>query len=82
MQIDWTTFLLEIVNFLALVWILKRFLYKPVLDVLDARAARVRAETQQAERLRAEAEELKRQFDVRLAEWNREREDKRRGTCR
>lgn len=43
MQIDWTTFVLEIVNFLALVWLLKRFLYTPVLDVLARRRAGSRA---------------------------------------
>ena len=31
MAFDWTTFGLEIINFLALLWILKRFLYRPVL---------------------------------------------------
>ena len=39
MQFDWTTFVLEVLNFLVLLWILKRFLYQPVLDVLDARQA-------------------------------------------
>ena len=39
MQIDWTTFALEIINFLVLVWILKRFLYRPVLDTLARRRA-------------------------------------------
>ena len=32
-------FVLEIINFLVLVWILKRFLYKPVLDVIARRRA-------------------------------------------
>ena len=31
MELDWTTFVLEIVNFLVLVWILQRYLYRPVL---------------------------------------------------
>ena len=37
MQIDWTTLVLEIINFLVLVWILKRFLYKPVMEAIAAR---------------------------------------------
>ena len=41
MQFDWTTFALEIVNFLVLVWILRRFLYRPVTDVIARRAAEV-----------------------------------------
>ncbi len=37
MELNWTTFALEIVNFLILVWILKRFLYKPVLEAIARR---------------------------------------------
>ena len=39
MELNWTTFALEIVNFLALLWILKRFLYRPVLATLAERRA-------------------------------------------
>lgn len=74
MQFDWTTFVLEAINFLVLVWILKRFLYRPVLDVLDARQLRVLAETAHADRLRQEAESLKLQYEERLADWSKERE--------
>ena len=37
MELNWSTFVLEILNFLVLVWILKRFLYKPVLAVIARR---------------------------------------------
>ena len=40
MQLDLTSFLLELVNFAVLVWILHRFLYKPVLAAIDRRAQR------------------------------------------
>ena len=39
MELDWTTFALEIINFLVLVWMLKRFLYRPVLATLAERRA-------------------------------------------
>lgn len=77
MQFDWTTFVLEAINFLVLVWILKHFFYQPVLNVLDARQQRVRAEMTQAEQLQQEAESLKHQYEVRLADWNKEREQAR-----
>ena len=54
MAIDWTTFTLEVVNFLVLVWLLKRFLYQPVLEVLGRRQAGVAhtlAEARRAEAL-------------------------------
>jgi len=78
MQLDWTTFALEVINFLALVWILKRLFYQPVLNALDARQARVRAETAQAAKLQQEADSLRQQYEERLAHWAQEREEMRR----
>ena len=43
MELDWTTFILEIINFLVLVWILHRFLYQPVMNVIAQRRAHHRA---------------------------------------
>lgn len=72
MQIDWTTFLLEILNFLVLVWILKRFFYQPVLAVLDKRRAYVKEETDNAAHIKQEAEALKSQFETRMKAWEQE----------
>lgn len=74
MQFDWTTFALEILNFLVLVWILKRFFYQPVLAMLDARQARIRNELAKAGQAQREGEALKQQYDQRLADWQQERE--------
>lgn len=41
MLIDWFTVLAQIGNFLILMWLLKHFLYKPVLDAIDAREKRI-----------------------------------------
>jgi F-type H+-transporting ATPase subunit b len=51
MELDATTFVLEIINFLVLLWLLQRFLFKPARAAL---AARAQAAAEQAERLRAE----------------------------
>jgi len=32
MLIDWFTVIAQVINFLILVWLLKKFLYKPILD--------------------------------------------------
>lgn len=78
MQLDWTTFILEIVNFLVLVWILQRFLYRPVLTMLDARQQRINEQTEHAERLHADAEALQRQYAARLEDWQQQQEAARR----
>lgn len=55
MLIDWFTVGAQIVNFLILVWLLKHFLYKPILDAIDAREKRIAAELADADARRAEA---------------------------
>jgi F-type H+-transporting ATPase subunit b len=41
MHLDWWTLALQTVNFAILVWLLHRFLYKPVLRMIDARKAEI-----------------------------------------
>ncbi|MFX0543041.1 F0F1 ATP synthase subunit delta [Roseovarius sp. S4756] len=48
MSIDWITVAAQIANFLVLVWLLKRFLYRPILDGIDAREAEISARMQEA----------------------------------
>jgi F-type H+-transporting ATPase subunit b len=55
MELDWSTFLLEVVNFLILVWILKHFLYRPVRAAIEARRERVESALAQAEAIRTDA---------------------------
>jgi len=78
MQFDWTTFILEILNFLVLVWILQRFLYRPVLTMLDARQQKIKDQAERAEQLRKEAEALRQQYEARLADWKQRQENDRR----
>jgi F-type H+-transporting ATPase subunit b len=61
MLIDWFTVGAQAVNFLILVWLLKRFLYKPVLAAIDEREKRITTELQNADQKKAEA--LKEQTD-------------------
>lgn len=77
MQFDWTTFALEGLNFLVLMWILTRFLYRPVLNVLDARQKAVADQVSAAQHTHAEAEAIKARYEARLSEWQHEREQAR-----
>lgn len=67
MNLDATTFALEVLNFLVLVWLLKRFLYRPVLDVIERRRGEDEKTVAAAQALRAQAEALKAQYEQRLA---------------
>jgi F-type H+-transporting ATPase subunit b len=56
MLIDWFTVGAQAVNFLVLVWLLKRFLYKPVLAAIDAREKRIAGELADADKRKTEAQ--------------------------
>ena len=45
MLVDWFTVVAQVVNFLILVWLLKRFLYKPILRAIDEREKRPTSST-------------------------------------
>ena len=71
MQIDWFTVAAQVVNFLILVFLLKRFLYRPVVDAMAARAARERERFSEAEEREKLAE---READALKSERERLRE--------
>src|SRR5579885_184255 len=74
MQLDWLTFVLEIINFLILIWILQHFLYKPVLQTIARRKAVIEKKLADANTRQADAEALERKYRERLSEWEREKE--------
>lgn len=76
MDFDWTTFILEIINFLILIWILKRFLYQPVLNIIDKRRAGIDAALAEAKRTEEEAIALKQKNEQFLVDWENEKEKK------
>lgn len=78
MLIDWFTVGAQALNFIVLVWLLKRLLYKPILNAVDARERRIAAELADAELKKAEALAQRDAFVRRNEEFDREREALRR----
>ncbi len=74
MELNWTTFVLEIINFLVLVWLLKRFFYLPVKEVIVRRQQAIEAQLQHADEKQQQAVALRGQYENRLAAWEQERE--------
>jgi F-type H+-transporting ATPase subunit b len=56
MLIDWFTVGAQALNFIVLVWLLKRFLYKPVLSAIDAREQRIAHALADADRQTSEVQ--------------------------
>jgi F-type H+-transporting ATPase subunit b len=63
MLINWFTVGAQVVNFLVLVWLLKRFLYKPILDAIDSREKRIAGAIADAESKKAEAKKEQDDFN-------------------
>ncbi|MBU0908993.1 MAG: F0F1 ATP synthase subunit B, partial [Proteobacteria bacterium] len=62
MGIDWFTFCAQIINFLILVWLLKKVLYQPVLNAMAEREAKIAARLNDAAEQAAQAEHEKGKF--------------------
>jgi len=73
MLIDWFTVSAQVINFLILVWLLKRFLYKPILKAIDARETRIATALADADTKRTEAEKERETFQEKNEEFDRQR---------
>ncbi len=62
MSIDWLTVVAQLANFLLLVWLLKRFLYRPILAGIDAREAEIAQRMAAADTARAEAQAAEQRY--------------------
>ncbi|MFO7644144.1 MAG: F0F1 ATP synthase subunit delta [Desulfosarcina sp.] len=74
MLIDWFTIVAQALNFLILVWLMKRFLYKPILQAIDAREQRIAKELADADAKKAEAQKESEAFKRKNKEFDRQRD--------
>jgi len=73
MLIDWFTVGAQVLNFLILVWLLKHFLYHPILDAIDAREERIAKELADADAKKAEAAKERADFEQKNAAFDKEK---------
>lgn len=75
MLIDWFTVGAQIINFLILIWLLKRLLYGPILRAMHEREERVRSRLEDARNTRREAEEELQRLQSERQELERARDE-------
>jgi F-type H+-transporting ATPase subunit b len=73
MPIDWFTVAAQAVNFLILVWLLKRFLYQPILHAIDEREKGIAAQLAEAEAQKAQAQKERDEFQHKNEALDQER---------
>jgi len=65
---NWPQLLTTILGFLLLVWIMRKFAWNPILDLLDQRREKIETDYAAAERELSSAESLKADFETKLGE--------------
>src|SRR5574337_1943884 len=68
-NVNWTL-VINLVQFLLLVWLLNRLIYRPLLRFIHAREATLSAQRQEAQRQHAEAEALRAKQATELSQTN------------
>jgi F-type H+-transporting ATPase subunit b len=66
MLIDWFTVVAQIINFLVLVWLMKHFLYRPILNSIDQREKKIAQTVADAAKEKEDASHLKKDFDQKM----------------
>jgi len=75
MQINWFTVIAQIVNFIVLVWLLKRFLYKPILKAIDEREKKIAGQIKDAEAKDALAKKEQAEFSKKNESFDKEKKE-------
>ncbi|MDB6055407.1 MAG: synthase subcomplex subunit [Verrucomicrobiales bacterium] len=73
MLIDWFTVGAQALNFLILVWLMKRFLYKPIQLAIDTREKRIAGQIADAETKRTEAQKEREEFQRKNEDFSQQR---------
>jgi F-type H+-transporting ATPase subunit b len=75
MLIDWFTVAAQLINFLVLVWLLKRFLYKPILKAINEREQKIVMQLRDAEAKKTDAENERDDLRRKNIEFEQQRDE-------
>ena len=73
MEFNLSTFILEIFNFLILIWILQRLFYKPLLETIAKRKQFIDQSLADAKTMQQQAEEQRSLYENRQKLWEEEK---------
>ncbi|MGD7036115.1 hypothetical protein [Methylotuvimicrobium buryatense] len=74
MLIDWFTVFAQLVNFLILMALLKRFLYKPIMQALTDRENKIAGQLEEARKIKASAERERIEYVDKIERFEQQRE--------
>jgi len=73
MLIDWFTVGAQVLNFVVLIWLLRRFLYQPVLNAIAAREKRIADQIADAAAKEAQAATERKTFEDKNTAFDQQR---------
>ena len=73
MQINWFTVIAQLFNFILLVWLMKRFLYAPILAAIDEREKKIKAQLNDAKAQKSEAKKEQEEFNAKNADFDQQK---------
>lgn len=73
MLIDWFTVIAQTLNFLILVWLMKRYLYKPILHAIDQREKLIAKELADAAATQSDAQKEREEFHQKNESFDQQR---------
>ncbi|MFW6256566.1 MAG: F0F1 ATP synthase subunit B [Bacillota bacterium] len=73
-KLNWN-FFLQLLNFLVLMFLLKKFLYQPIIQLLDKREEKINNELDEAARRKKEAQEKKQKYEAQIQGARSEAQD-------
>ncbi|MBF0104582.1 MAG: DUF2934 domain-containing protein [Deltaproteobacteria bacterium] len=73
MMINWFTVGAQALNFLVLVWLMKHFLYKPILNAINAREKKIAAELADADKKKADAQKERNEYEHKNEQFDEQR---------
>ncbi len=70
--INFPLFIAQLVNVVLLIWILKTFLYAPVINMLNERTKRIQDSLSEAERMKSQMADSRRDYEAELTKARQE----------
>ena len=70
--INWGLLIAQIFNVVLLVWLLTRFLYRPVLNILNERTRRIQESLKETEQVKEQLARANQDYDQKLAQARQE----------
>jgi F-type H+-transporting ATPase subunit b len=75
MSVNWFTVIAQVLNFLILVWLLKRYLYKPILKAIDERETKIKSQIEDAEKKEADAKKEREEFAKKNEDFEKQKKE-------